>query len=237
MKSPDPRTLSRDAFTLTELLVSLVVIAILATLATSAVIKVMETSHTAKCMGNLKSIGIAMRGYMADNNGYGPPHYTTPFHSPDWTKSRWNWMTWLSPYLVHDASEAMPSVFDCPADPNVKTWPKPRPYFPASPSESAPALGSYGYNYVDLSTSISWVNGADPPKSPPRAHTIQNSARLILVADGRATGVDTICVNHLSEAARPALRHNRHFNAVFLDGHVGNMPKEAASDLQYWKPE
>ena len=237
MRRPHLRTFSRDAFTLIELLVSLGVIAVLAILLLTDATTVHASFQTTKCIANLKTIGTAMQGYMAENNGYAPPHYTIPFHNLDWTRARWNWMTWLSPYLLHDTSGSqapMPSVFDCPADPKVKTWPKPRPYFPASPTGSDHSLGSYGYNYVNLTTSASWVAQGGPP---PNAPTIKNVTRLILVADGRKEGGDAICVNYTQEAARPALRHGKGFNAVFLDGHVATMPKEAASDSKYWRPE
>lgn len=243
MKSPDPRTFSRDAFTLMELLVSLVVIAILATLAGSAVIKVMETSHTAKCAGNLKSIGIAMRMYMADNNGWPPPHVNYPFHNLEWQKVRWNWMTWLSPYLIHDTSVSpvpMPSVFDCPADPNVKTWPKPRPYIPTSSTDTNPVyrLGSYGYNYYHLTTANSWWK-PDLQTWPRNVNAISNPARLILVTDGREDGgIDINPYSNPPTDARPARRHGKHFNAVFLDGHVEAMEEKAASDWKtYWIPQ
>lgn len=216
-------------------------IIILVSFTTSAVSRAIDTSQASRCMGNLKTLGIAMRSYMEDNNGYAPPHYNAPFHNLDWSKNNWNWMTWLSPYLIHnteDSQNVMPSVFDCPADSRVKTWPKPRSYLPASPgSGSAPSLGSYGYNYLKLTTSQSWVNSTGA--LPPRSIAIQNLTQLILIADGRAEEPDTIVVNRHNPNAHPALRHNakKRFNAVFLDGHIESLPKDAASDSKYWDPK
>jgi len=57
-----------SAFTLVELLVVIAVIAILAALAIPAYQRVTQSGHTTACAGHLRQIGMALNGYLADNN-------------------------------------------------------------------------------------------------------------------------------------------------------------------------
>ena len=224
-------------FTLIELLVSLAVVVILAAMILGGVTAVKTSVNGAKCLANLKTIGGAMRGYISDNNGYLPPHNNYAFFETNglerMRKARWHWMAHLASYLGSPNAEGpMSSVFECPADPQVKTWPNPRPYIPASPSDKSHALCSYGYNYYHLTTANSWW--PRPEGWVANANVIANPSTLILVADGREVGGDPI-INPYSAPNWPSFRHAGRFNAVFLDGHVAPMEKQAASQTQkYW---
>jgi len=57
-----------SAFTLVELLVVIAIIALLAALAIPAIGGAIKRSNAAKCMANLKQIGVAYRNYAQDNN-------------------------------------------------------------------------------------------------------------------------------------------------------------------------
>ena len=60
----------RRRFTLVELLVVIAVIAILASLLLPALRTAQEQGKRISCAGKLKSVGLAMNMYLADNNGY-----------------------------------------------------------------------------------------------------------------------------------------------------------------------
>lgn len=60
------------AFTLIELLVVIAIIAILASFATPTIGNAIERGRSAKCVGNLRQIGVAVQQYIADNDNTFP---------------------------------------------------------------------------------------------------------------------------------------------------------------------
>lgn len=60
------------AFTLLELLVGLVIVAILASLVIGVVNRGMESARATACTANLRNLGIALSGYLAENNNQMP---------------------------------------------------------------------------------------------------------------------------------------------------------------------
>ena len=212
-------------FTLIELLVVIAVIAVLAAMVLVSLRAVKGSTNSAKCMANLRQIGIAMRLYIDDNNGWGPPHYGYTPSSPSKFVA---WTGQLAPYLgTTDYSGAVSSVFDCPSDPAVSTRPTNRDYT----TVATIGMVSYGYNY-DYFTPVQ-NQGYDGVST----RTMSRPASVIVVADiDDGPGRDPL-IFWQSAAMRPSQRHRKGYNALFLDGHVQWLDyNSTAATSTYWVP-
>src|SRR5205807_10426172 len=133
-------SLHRRGFTLIEVLVVVAIIAILIGLLLPAVQKVRESAARAKCVNNLKQIGLALHNY-PDANLRFPPGYvdgnTNPASTPDNVVGPgWGWCSFLLPFLEQSSvynqinfkqgvgvganvqvSQQQLAVFLCPSDP------------------------------------------------------------------------------------------------------------------------
>lgn len=109
MTPPRPRP-ARGAFTLVEVLVVLAVIALLSALAWPVLSAAVAKSHSARCVGNLRALGVALNLYLADHNNVMPALAAGRASKSDDLPVI---DTALAPY-VNDAQ-----VFHCPADNRV----------------------------------------------------------------------------------------------------------------------
>ena len=102
--------MSRAAFTLVELLVVLAIIAVLATLASPVIGAAIERGRSAKCVNNLRQIGVAVQQYTADNDYRFPAIETEPPSLPADVENKGTALEVLGPYGVTQA------ILTCPTD-------------------------------------------------------------------------------------------------------------------------
>jgi prepilin-type N-terminal cleavage/methylation domain-containing protein/prepilin-type processing-associated H-X9-DG protein len=104
------RKLKRGSFTLLELLVVISIIAVLAALLVPTLGQAKENAFKAKCMNNLKQIGMGIDYYLEDNDQYYPfKPPTTHFY---WEKA------YLMNVLGSNYFSATWDVFKCPSSKN-----------------------------------------------------------------------------------------------------------------------
>jgi prepilin-type N-terminal cleavage/methylation domain-containing protein/prepilin-type processing-associated H-X9-DG protein len=98
---PDSRWTAqkRNAFTLIELLVVIAIIAILASLLLPALAAAKERGKTIQCLNNMRNLGLGLRMYVDDNDGYFPLRS----YKPCWTGRMSNEI-------------ANPKILVCPTD-------------------------------------------------------------------------------------------------------------------------
>ena len=223
---------NRRGFTLIELLVVIAIIAILAAILFPVFARAREKARQTSCLSNLKQIGLGIKMYVQDNDGY-PVHSSASSQAP-----RTRWPDHVFPYVRNT------QIFLCPsASGNVFGK-----VFAHDPTQF---FGGYGYNYQYLG------NSRDTVLFTATDAEITDPARTVMVADtagvnggitgeyvvdppvpsSRGSGRDTGFYAHAADAggpygarAVPAERHNQMVNVVFVDGHASAMRLNALDD-------
>ena len=155
--------LRRRGFTLIELLVVVAIIAILASLLLPALSRAKSVAQAAKCKSNLRQIGLAMAGYVADFHAYPTvggfyPSWTTAGDgSVDWLDQRTYYISpWTAPEISYRNREEARGfrsrevgVLSCPTDVMRQEWD--RWWQNETAIDYKRDYGSsYGYNEVGL---------------------------------------------------------------------------------------
>jgi prepilin-type N-terminal cleavage/methylation domain-containing protein len=110
------KNMSKKSFTLIELLVVIAIIAILASMLLPALSKARAAAQQAKCISNMKQIGLYVFMYSNDNNSQ-PPRIGlygwfagTPYLASHGENTEWSWASGLC--IEYDAPEG---IFSCPS--------------------------------------------------------------------------------------------------------------------------
>lgn len=154
--SPSSHAIDAGAFTLVELLVVVAVIAILAALLLPALNRAKQKAYTTVCRSNLHQLGVALANYVQDAKAY-PIWAVNHKDVPGPGFPRW-WYQQLEPcsgatWPYSDyAGQMVPlksALYVCPG--YAQLMRQIRGTVANNPTNT-PAIGSYGYNNLGLST-------------------------------------------------------------------------------------
>jgi prepilin-type N-terminal cleavage/methylation domain-containing protein/prepilin-type processing-associated H-X9-DG protein len=219
------RVLSRNGFTLMELLVVVAVIAILAALILPALSLAKARAQRLHCASNIRQIGIALQQFVSDNQFY-------PLYSGGDTTSR-GW--------EYDVARQLGDNPNTPGYLLSGVW-----ACPGIPTKDVSSVASYGYNAFGLGVSVDSLglgatHGAtvggwtfEVLKPPVRESSVVQPSEMMAIGDGfHGSGNIIICgdwflwrhdVFHpILWGTRPfvaSARHRGRANVVFCDGHV-----------------
>lgn len=229
------------AFTLTELLIVVAIIAILAALLLATFSRAKERAERIQCANNVRQLGLALQGFLAENNAY--PLFINPnYLHGEYPEHRPLWMTSLqyteivspgSTAHVPFSHWAAKGVWQCPAAIKPANWPEHKGFL------------SYGYNVQGMSTQTDtnalglgghfvWDYPKDSryPAPPVRESEVVSPSEMMAIGDGFVGGNGVVrdggnvlwrsynIQDYLNSTRRSFARHQGRANVVFCDGHV-----------------
>lgn len=208
-----------SGFTLTELLVMLLIVAVLATLLFALVRGIREKAKGAVCAQNLRQIGVGLNAYISENNG----RFPNGSAHVSWLKDSSNnnlglsWYDAAAQYMGRDsysgkfndpAADPLPDVFACPCGHGT-------PYHPAWPY-----TGDYAANlYLGQENhKVLTLSAVKNPSSTPYVQdtVMQNNFGVNIYSSGFSKTSDTAF----------AARHAGKGNILWVDGHVSSLSHE-----------
>jgi prepilin-type processing-associated H-X9-DG protein/prepilin-type N-terminal cleavage/methylation domain-containing protein len=208
----EPSRLRPAGFTLTEVLIVILIIIVLAAILFPFVKGMREKAQGSVCAQNLKQIGIGLHAYISENNGRFPDGQADVSWFAGITTSR----CWYDAaaenmgreYVPYHKGEPLPSVFGCPAGHG-------RAYEPAWPYTGDYAANLYLGHPNHKVVTISAVK--NPSSTPYVQDTVkQNNFGAGIYGAGFSKTANTAFAD----------RHRGSGNILWVDGHVSSLTYE-----------
>lgn len=215
------RTLPFRAFTLLEMLMSIAVIVILLTLLSNGFLVIRQKMEAAKCVSNLRQIGVALMTHAAEFDGKIPARYNP--NESEYSNRYWPLR------LVNLGYVNNTDIFYCPS------------FFPKNNKEATKPVAQGAAQTYGMRDWI--LPGLSPTAGGIRVHkplmAIKNPSDFFLVVDSywaaagwHSQGYGVSAYPGGTGDNRIHIRHNGKANALFADGSVRAMPPEYFSTLQ-----
>jgi prepilin-type N-terminal cleavage/methylation domain-containing protein/prepilin-type processing-associated H-X9-DG protein len=232
----------RRGFTLVELLVVIGIIAVLLGILLASLSKARESGRSVKCLGNLRTLGVAMFSYVQRYDRF-PRPAANPL-AEDW----FHWTNVASHKKVRggiaefldDGGPTSSSVWLCPSD-DLDTH-----------TQRNGNLPSYPYSYsVNFNICVYQFHPNISPTDTLRFTKIRQPEQKILIIDESSETVDDGCWawqwNAGSGYNMLSNRHDRrkeaatnvnagYGNVSFADGHAERVPRVKSFDPKYYDP-
>ncbi|MDD2708205.1 MAG: GntR family transcriptional regulator [Verrucomicrobiae bacterium] len=198
-----------SAMTLIELLVVMCLLSILMCLLMPGLKAAKESAKSMNCLNNLRQLGLAVRSYVEENNGFFPPSsISSPVR---------HWPDILAPYVQYTCAAGAfyikKDVYYCPSTDYKKFY-----YW----------YLTYGYNYYGCGCADNYAT-----RPWPNIFMLSRPAEMLMLCDTYSTYQPNTSYNNAYPGTTGVVggngvalgRHLGNVNIAYVDGHVGCLPQ------------